>query len=98
MTFREQLQKWEKDVNEFINMAQYELSTEGRKERRRRKMKKYGDLKEVQERKKHAKRKLSPKYCSLKIRVTEEQYKTLQENSILKDISMAEYARRRIFQ
>ena len=98
MTFREQLQKWEKDVNEFIHMAQYELSTEGRKERRKRKMKNYDDLKEVQDRKKHAKRKLNPKYCSLKIRVSEGQYKTLQEKSIQKDISMAEYARRRIFQ
>lgn len=92
------LPELQKGAAEFIALALRELSPSGRRERRRRRMKPYNQLKEVQDRKKkHGQRKLSPKYCSIKIRVNEEQYKKIQEESLAENISMAEYARRKIY-
>lgn len=90
--------EWARLVMQFISLAAYQLSEEGQRERRKKRMKQYDQLKEVQKRKnKHKPIKKSPKYCSVKIRLSEQQYKALQECSIAQNISMAEYARRKIY-
>lgn len=97
-TFEEKQAEWTEKAAELISLMQHQLSPDGQKERRNRRMKQYNQLKEVRTRKNaHKPRKAKPKYCSIKIRVDEEQYKRLQDESLKKNISMAAYARERIF-
>lgn len=94
----EREREWKRLIIQFISLATYQLSEEGQRERRRKRMKQYNQLKEVRSRKNnHKPIKKEPKYCSLKIRLNEKQYKALQESSLELNISMAEYARRKIY-
>jgi hypothetical protein len=97
-TIEEKQTEWAEKAAEIIRLMQYQMSPDGQREKRRRHMKQYNQLKEVRTRKNaHKPRKSKPKYCSIKIRVDEEQYKKLQDESLKKNISMAAYARSRIF-
>lgn len=97
-TFEEKQTEWAEKAAEIITLMQHQLSPDGQREKRRKRMKQYNQLKEVRTRKNaHKPRKPKPKYCSIKIRVDEEQYKKLQEESLKNNISMAAYARERIF-
>ena len=84
-------------LSKAIDLMTFELSTEGRKERRRRRMKPYNELKEVKRRKNALQRKKEPRYCALHIRVSASEYEKLQKESISQNISMAEYVRRKTF-